>query len=60
MKGFLIGVVLAWALMFGCDYIAVRDRGTPALCQKIVSFPIWYHVIFPGAGNACIDLGFFK
>lgn len=53
-----------WMFQFAVDYSAVRlsDGNVEKTCEnlfKITKGHYWFHLAFPGWGNACIDRGYF-
>lgn len=60
IKGVLRFLLFVYIFNFALDYFAARSVMTKEACDRYIHvLPLWYHLIAPGAPNACIDKGFF-
>lgn len=49
--------------LFAIDYVSIRFHMGPSdktakLCDKLLSQELWLIALMPGAGNACLDMGY--
>ena len=58
IKSVLLFIFLTYSLLAVADYVAVRARGDQEYCTARMAHPtLLFHLLMPGAGNACIDMG---
>lgn len=59
MKSFLITALIVYTIFFAGDYIGARKHFTRETCQQWMKVvPLWFHLLVPGPGNACLDMGY--
>ena len=60
MKRFLKILFWTWLFVFATDYIGAQMHFKKETCEsffEITAGHTWFHVVFPGWGNACLDRG---
>lgn len=60
MKSFLKFIFFAWIFWFVIDYVSFKlsKADKTAFCKSYMKQHIALHLIAPGWGNGCLDLGF--
>lgn len=57
MKIILWSLFVTYLMLFAGDYVGMSRIANEERCKVILSWPWYGHLLMPGAGNACLDLG---
>jgi hypothetical protein len=58
MKKIILALWIAYIFMLVADYMATVKHADREFCQRWFDrVPVYFHVLIPGPGNACFDMG---